>query len=451
MKKNHSIIYLAATLMLLLLLTSNVKAQENVFVRFRDSDPKIASYSYDQMMKALMIDKYQEDFKTCAVELKKYFLLESHKEIIDKPSQDAFFFYLRSFDNVSSPGLGAYVKELMPGVEYNAGQYGAAKQSYENYSKMGINLRDESANVFASIFYWYRQTRLETGSASWYVAEKIDAADFNKLKTLIKNRWGSKLGPQPNYLKVIEDFYEVQLMIYMEKKLAAIFQLVFNSAKSTVPSCKELFVKALKEATQCYPGSYPAWNPQTQRTECFCETGLVWNSTRTACVDPQELVKNTDCSKYPGSYAAWNAQNQRVECWCPTGKKWNSTMTACIDIDKVGQSSCNEADAASFAKLTGTWKSYRMHVTIDGSCDNVSGTYKVTEWCEGVDETYNASVARVNGTFSGKMQNGYLQVTFVSPPSPNNSKGATGPGTCSIKTDGSLSCSFGCTGDLKKQ
>jgi hypothetical protein len=34
---------------------------------------------------------------------------------------------------------------------------------------------------------------------------------------------------------------------------------------------------------------------------------------------------------YPGSYAAWNEQTQRVECWCPAGKVWNSTKTACVD------------------------------------------------------------------------------------------------------------------------
>ena len=81
----------------------------------------------------------------------------------------------------------------------------------------------------------------------------------------------------------------------------------------------------------CWPGSYAAINPQTQKTECYCNPGLVWNSTKTACVDPQELVRAADCSVYPGSYAAWNAQTQRVECWCPTGKKWNDTKTACID------------------------------------------------------------------------------------------------------------------------
>ena len=34
---------------------------------------------------------------------------------------------------------------------------------------------------------------------------------------------------------------------------------------------------------------------------------------------------------YPGSYAAWNQQTNRVECWCPESKVWNSTKTACVD------------------------------------------------------------------------------------------------------------------------
>ena len=86
-----------------------------------------------------------------------------------------------------------------------------------------------------------------------------------------------------------------------------------------------------QQNVKCWPGSYAAWNDQANKWECFCKTGLVWNSTKTACVDPQELVKTADCSVYAGSYAAWNEQTQKVECWCPKGKKWNDTKTACID------------------------------------------------------------------------------------------------------------------------
>ena len=34
----------------------------------------------------------------------------------------------------------------------------------------------------------------------------------------------------------------------------------------------------------CWPGSYAAYNPQTQRTECYCNPGLVWNANKTACI-----------------------------------------------------------------------------------------------------------------------------------------------------------------------
>ena len=81
----------------------------------------------------------------------------------------------------------------------------------------------------------------------------------------------------------------------------------------------------------CWPGSTAALNPTTKRIECYCNPGLVWTVTRTACVDPGDLVRNTDCSGFPGSYAAWNDQNQRVECFCPPGKVWNASRTACID------------------------------------------------------------------------------------------------------------------------
>jgi hypothetical protein len=171
---------------------------------------------------------------------------------------------------------------------------------------------------------------------------------------------------------------------------------------------RQFLIYLKKDKTVCWPGSYAAWDSQTQKTLCYCNPGLVWNSTKTACVDPKESGKG-----------------------------------------------CTQADAAKFSQMSGSWKSYRLHVTIGGSCDKVTGTWKVTEWCEGVEETYNASVARVNGTLSGKMMNGYLQLSFESPPSPNNSKGTKGTGSCTLKSDGTLSCSSlpcsGSSGDFKKQ
>ncbi len=102
--------------------------------------------------------------------------------------------------------------------------------------------------------------------------------------------------------------------------------------------------------TNCWPGSYAAWNTEAKRVECYCKPGLVWNSTRTACVDPKELAKEADCSMYAGSYAAWNEQAQRVECYCPTGKKWNDTKTACID--DPAQVNCYPGSYAAFNSQT---------------------------------------------------------------------------------------------------
>ncbi len=77
---------------------------------------------------------------------------------------------------------------------------------------------------------------------------------------------------------------------------------------------------------QCWPGSYSAWNPQTQKTECFCNPGLVWNSTKTACI-PSAV----DCSKsYANSEARWDASTNQYLCYCIQGYEWNSTRTACV-------------------------------------------------------------------------------------------------------------------------
>ena len=80
-----------------------------------------------------------------------------------------------------------------------------------------------------------------------------------------------------------------------------------------------------------WPGSIPQWNNQTNRAECFCPQGMVWNKDRTRCIDArQAAVENTDCSRWPGSVPMWNNQTNRAECFCPQGMVWNQNRTACI-------------------------------------------------------------------------------------------------------------------------
>jgi hypothetical protein len=102
-----------------------------------------------------------------------------------------------------------------------------------------------------------------------------------------------------------------------------------------------------RSQVQCWPGSYSAWNPQTQKTECFCNPGLVWNSTKTACV-PSAV----DCSKsYANSEARWDASTNQYLCYCKQGYEWNSTRTACVlsvpDCNKSYKNSIAVWDAAS--------------------------------------------------------------------------------------------------------
>jgi hypothetical protein len=67
---------------------------------------------------------------------------------------------------------------------------------------------------------------------------------------------------------------------------------------------------------------------------------------------------------------------------------------------------CTADEAAAFARMSGSWKSYQMHITIGGSCEEATGTFKYAEWCEGVDETSNSSLARTLGSFNGRMSGG---------------------------------------------
>ena len=106
----------------------------------------------------------------------------------------------------------------------------------------------------------------------------------------------------------------------------------------------------------------------------------------------------------------------------------------------LGERPCDANEAAAFSKMTGSWKSYRMHITIGGSCEKATGTFKYTEWCEGVDETSNSSLARVQGTFTGRMSGGSLQVAWEAPASPSSGPRKS-TGSCSANSDGTFSCS----------
>ena len=77
----------------------------------------------------------------------------------------------------------------------------------------------------------------------------------------------------------------------------------------------------------CAPGSHPEYNQQTKKTECFCNTGLIWNSTRTACIKPKDPLQ-VKC--FPGSHPAVDPQTGKTLCYCDAGLVWNDARTACV-------------------------------------------------------------------------------------------------------------------------
>ncbi len=78
----------------------------------------------------------------------------------------------------------------------------------------------------------------------------------------------------------------------------------------------------------CPAGSYSAWNPQTQKSECFCYPGYQWNSNKTACISTAP-----DCEKsYPNSIAIWDNSSNQYLCRCKQGFEWNATRTACVPV-----------------------------------------------------------------------------------------------------------------------
>ena len=106
-----------------------------------------------------------------------------------------------------------------------------------------------------------------------------------------------------------------------------------NFYQNALVNLQNMERQATIERADCsrWPGSISLWNNQTNRAECFCPQGMIWNKDRTMCIDArQAAVENTDCSRWPGSVAMWNNQTNRAECFCPQGMVWNQNRTACI-------------------------------------------------------------------------------------------------------------------------
>lgn len=109
-----------------------------------------------------------------------------------------------------------------------------------------------------------------------------------------------------------------------------------------------------RDRISCWPNSYGAWNPQTQRMECFCNPGTVWDAARQACV--QSAV---DCSAYANSEPRWDATTGQYLCYCKQGFEWNSTRTSCIAQNT--KPDCNLYYKNSSAVWDASINNYRCH------------------------------------------------------------------------------------------
>lgn len=122
-----------------------------------------------------------------------------------------------------------------------------------------------------------------------------------------------------------------------------------------------------------------------------------------------------------------------------------------IDDHKNQKTPCSMAMAGAFSRMTGSWNSYALKLTISGSCAEASGTMEWVEWCSGVSDKNNKE-PRYPGTFKGEM-NGETLVMKWSIPAKGPHKDQSGTAYCSVNYNGTLiTCSgFGCgNGELKK-
>lgn len=115
----------------------------------------------------------------------------------------------------------------------------------------------------------------------------------------------------------------------------------------------------------------------------------------------------------------------------------------------AGQRTCTAEERATFAKMAGSFQGKLVHVTIAGSCEQATGTYRVADWCDPVDAAWVPENAKVTGTFTGRMEGGSLQVTYQQPPSKAVPNGRKDVGSCSLSSGGTRKCSFACNEYLK--
>jgi len=121
------------------------------------------------------------------------------------------------------------------------------------------------------------------------------------------------------------------------------------------------------------------------------------------------------------------------------------------NVPPAGERPCNASEASAFTRLTGSWKSGGPKLTIGGSCERASGTFDYAEFCENPDATYNRTLARYHGTFTGRMSGSSLSINWNRSGSAVHPAGK-GTGSCFLGGDGVLSCTgIGCPVSARRQ
>jgi hypothetical protein len=136
-----------------------------------------------------------------------------------------------------------------------------------------------------------------------------------------------------------------------------------------------------------------------------------------------------------------------------TKVKRGSTVTVAIYPKSASDGAarpCNANEAAAFARLAGSWKGCRTHITISGSCEEATGTIESAEWCDCLEYQKD----HYKATFNGRVEGTYLQANWHQPTQLRHPE-KRGTGSCSVDPkEGTLSCSrdMACGQDtIKKQ
>jgi hypothetical protein len=165
-----------------------------------------------------------------------------------------------------------------------------------------------------------------------------------------------------------------------------------------------------------------------------------WIDGKIPALPPKRVRPRTPTDTVPGALGAKNA-----------GKPASASSTPANPALPPNVRPCNQVEAATFAKMSGTWKAPgSAKATITGSCEAAGGEAKWKEYCGDPDNASDPNTTYTTTFTGGRMEGTSLQLNYDFEKQGIHAaeKGTT---SCDIESDGTLYCQRFCGMHGKKQ